>query len=61
MGRCVPRSQTRALMAEKEQIALRLLQRGLTISQIAGQLRCSPFFVRKVRSEMLSAKADPGG
>jgi hypothetical protein len=41
-------------MAEKEEIAIKLLERGLTISQVAGQLRCSPFFVRKVRNERLA-------
>lgn len=55
MGRYMPRSQSRAVMAEKEQIAVELLKRGLTTSQIAAQLRCSPFFVRKVRNGM----ADP--
>jgi transposase-like protein len=43
-------------MAEKEEIARRLLRQGLTTSQIAGQLRCSPFFVRRVRSKLESER-----
>ena len=52
MGRCMPGSQSRALMAEKEVIATQLLERGLTTSQIAVQLRCSRGFVRKVRDSV---------
>jgi DNA-binding CsgD family transcriptional regulator len=39
-------------MAEKEEIAARLLRRGLTTNQVATQLRCSPFFVRKIRNSL---------
>lgn len=44
-------------MAEKEEIAIKLLNRGLTTSQVAAQLRCSPFFVRKVRTAMTEGGA----
>lgn len=37
-------------MAQKEMIARQLLNRGLTTTQIAAQLRCSPAFVRRVRA-----------
>lgn len=57
MGRYMPRSQSRAIMAEKEEIAIKLLNRGLTTSQVAAQLRCSPFFVRKVRTAMTEGGA----
>jgi DNA-binding CsgD family transcriptional regulator len=40
-------------MAEKERIAIRLLAQGLNASQVATQLRCSAFFVRKVRKAQL--------
>ena len=60
MGRYMPRSQTRAVMAEKERIAAQLLRKGLTTTQVAAQLRCSPFFVRKVRSSLLSEGTEPG-
>lgn len=49
MARYAPGSQTRATLAEKQQVAERLLAKGLTITQICGQLRCSPYFVRQVR------------
>ena len=49
MARYAPGSQTRAALAEKEQIAHRLLAQGLTVTQICKQLRCSPYFVRQVR------------
>jgi transposase-like protein len=39
-------------MAEKERIARRLLRQGLTISQVAIQLRCSRGFVRKVKKAL---------
>jgi transposase-like protein len=39
-------------MEEKRRIARTLLTRGLTVTQIAGQLRCSATFVRRVRREM---------
>jgi hypothetical protein len=41
-------------MAEKEQIACRLLAQGLTVTQICGQLRCSPYFVRRARDKAAS-------
>jgi hypothetical protein len=39
-------------MAEKEQLACRLLTQGLTVTQICGQLRCSPYFVRRARDKV---------
>ena len=50
MARYLPGSQSRATMAQKEMIARQLLNRGLTTTQIAAQLRCSPAFVRRVRA-----------
>jgi DNA-binding NarL/FixJ family response regulator len=38
-------------MAQKKELALRLLSQGLTVKQIAAQLRCAPAFVRRVRNE----------
>ena len=52
MARGVPGSQTRSLMEEKERIACRLLEQGLTITQICRQLKCSPHFVRRVRRDL---------
>ncbi len=49
-----PGSQTHALLDEKARIAARLLDRGLTVSQISAQLRCSPHFVREVRKKELA-------
>jgi DNA-binding CsgD family transcriptional regulator len=51
MTRYSPRSQNRGLLHEKELVARRLLSQGLTVAQIAGQLRCSPQFVRRIRTE----------
>lgn len=39
-------------MAQKEELAAQLLRRGLKTSQVAAQLRCSPFFVRKIRNSL---------
>jgi uncharacterized protein YerC len=39
-------------MAEKAQIARRLLRQGLTIDQITIQLRCSRAFVSKVKKSL---------
>jgi hypothetical protein len=44
-------------MAQKEQLVCRLLAQGLTVTQICRQLRCSPFFVRRVR-EQAAARSD---
>lgn len=49
MGRYITGSQSKELLAEKERIAIRLIEQGLTTNQIAGQLRCSAFFVRRIR------------
>jgi Homeodomain-like domain len=38
-------------MAEKAEIARRLLARGLTVRQIRTQLRCSATFVQRIRDE----------
>lgn len=49
-------------MAEKAQIARRLLRQGLTIDQITIQLRCSRAFVSKVKKSLEegSQAAPPG-
>lgn len=52
MSRYSPGSQSRSVMAEKEQIAARLLSQGLTVTQICQQLRCSPYFVRRARQKL---------
>jgi hypothetical protein len=39
-------------MVEKEQLARRLMARGLTDRMISAQLRCSPKFVRRIRRAM---------
>ena len=55
MAHFAPGSQSRELMAEKERIAARLLTQGLTVTQISRQIRCSPHFVRQVRSKLAAA------
>jgi DNA-binding CsgD family transcriptional regulator len=55
MVRREPGSQSRALLAEKQRIAEQLLARGLTVTQICKQLRCSPAFVRNVRDRTKGA------
>jgi transposase-like protein len=52
MAHFAPGSQTRALMEEKQRIAIRLLSQGLTVTQICKQLRCSPHFVRQARDKV---------
>lgn len=52
MAHCMPGSQSKALLAEKEEVAIRLIGRGLTTAQIAAQLRCSTFFVRRIRRNL---------
>jgi DNA-binding NarL/FixJ family response regulator len=54
MARYAPGSQTRQALAEKEQLARRLLAQGLTVTQICQQLRCSPYFVRQARSKQMA-------
>lgn len=54
MARYAPQSQTHDLMAQKQELAQRLLGRGLTITQIASQLRCSRYFVQQVRDRARS-------
>jgi hypothetical protein len=49
MTRYAPQSQTHALMRQKREIAQRLLGRGLTITQVSQQLRCSRYFVQQAR------------
>jgi hypothetical protein len=49
MTRYAPQSQTHALMRQKREIAQRLLSRGLTITQVSQQLRCSRYFVQQAR------------
>lgn len=55
MAHFAPGSQSRELMAEKERLAVRLLDQGLTVTQISRQIRCSPHFVRQVRSKRTTA------
>jgi hypothetical protein len=52
MTQHVPGSRSRNQMAEKEQIARRLLRQGLTIGQVSVQLRCSRTFVSKVKKSL---------
>lgn len=51
MAHYAPGSQTRETLREKERVAVRLLQQGLTVTQVCQQLRCSPYFVRRVREQ----------
>ncbi len=51
MARYSPQSQSRELMAQKKELALKLLAQGLTVKQISGQLRCAPAFIRRIRNE----------
>lgn len=55
MAHYAPGSQSRALMAEKERLAERLLAQGLTVTQVSRQIRCSPHFVRQVRRKAETA------
>lgn len=55
----IPGSQQRSVLQEKENLARVLLGRGLTISQVAQQLRCSRQFVRRISKEELE-KISPG-
>jgi transposase len=52
MGQHIPGSRSRILMAEKERLARRLLGQGLTIGQVATQLRCSRHFVSSVKKSL---------
>ena len=52
MARYSPGTQTRQALEEKERIAWRLLDQGLTVTQISPQLRCSPYFVRQARERL---------
>ncbi len=52
MARYAPGSQTRQALAEKERVAIQLLMKGLTVTQICQQLRCSPYFVRRARDKL---------
>jgi DNA-binding CsgD family transcriptional regulator len=61
MGHYMPGSQSRALMAQKEKLAAQLLSRGLRTSQVAAQLKCSQFFVRKIRNSLDADKGAPNG
>jgi hypothetical protein len=47
-------------MAEKRMLARRLLAQGLTVRQIAAQLRYSPIFVRRVREENETSRRREG-
>lgn len=61
MGHYMPGSQSRACMAQKEQLATQLLSRGLRTSQVAAQLKCSQFFVRKIRNSLATNKGAING
>jgi transposase-like protein len=39
-------------MEQKEEMARRLLSRGLSVSQVSLQLRCSKPFVRRIRNQL---------
>lgn len=52
LTRYLPGSQSRAILDEKERLAIRLLSQGLTVTQISKQLRCSPQFVRQARARL---------
>jgi hypothetical protein len=49
MSRYAPHSQTFTQTDEKRALIGNLLARGLTMTQITAQLRCSPTIVRRVR------------
>ena len=55
MAHFAPGSQSRELMAQKEHVVRMLLARGLTVTQISQQTRCSPHFIRRVRAAMSTA------
>ena len=52
----IPGSQSRALMQEKEKLAIELHERGLTFRQISVQLNCSKQFVRRVIAQHQSRR-----
>jgi DNA-binding NarL/FixJ family response regulator len=54
-------SQGREIMAQKRELARRLLAQGLTLKQIATQLNCSENLVRTVRREMEGEAAPDDG
>jgi predicted transcriptional regulator len=39
-------------MRKKAEVARRLLERGLTVRQVAGQLGCSETFVQRIRDDV---------
>jgi hypothetical protein len=47
------------LIQQKEAWTRQLLERGLSVAQIAGQLPCSESFVRRVRREHTAPAAGP--
>jgi IS30 family transposase len=54
----IPGSQSRALMQEKEKLAIELHERGLTFRQISVQLNCSKQFVRRVIAQHQSRRGE---
>jgi DNA-binding NarL/FixJ family response regulator len=50
-------SQPWELIERKEAWTRQLLERGLSVAQIAVQLRCSESFVRRVRREHITSAA----
>lgn len=56
MTRYAPQSQTHALMRQKREIAQRLLARGLSITQVSQQLRCSRYFVQQARERPIQSE-----
>lgn len=60
MAHCAPRTQTHDLLLEKERIARKLLEQGLSNQQVRAQLRCSRGFLARIRQE-LADEADSKG
>jgi hypothetical protein len=52
----VPGSQSRAVLKEKEALAIQMLAQGLSVRQISIQLKCSETFVRRIRNEQRAAQ-----
>lgn len=52
----VPGSQSRAVLREKEELAIQLLGQGLSVRQISIQLKCSETFVRRIRNDLRAAQ-----
>jgi DNA-binding NarL/FixJ family response regulator len=55
----IPGARSRDQVAKKGQLAHRLLVQGLSIKQIAAQLNCSPYLVRKARESLIQGGTAP--